>query len=114
MIPPGSELDHFTAILSETPVDAIIAAAGSLPAELFQLSIIWVVAPSSRDVDWHDRQDHKSAKIFVWHEIVEKHTQTDELSRDLAQGKVPKIIVIQGRKMTEIDQRVSRFLGDCI
>ena len=79
--------------------------------------VIWVVARTSRHMDWHEVPEGEGGKagVAVWHEIIDEASSSSELPTELAGGKSPSLITVDqnvadGHEIVEISQDVSRCI----
>ena len=80
LIAQEQSLQRLATILEKTQADALIAGAGSVPLnELLKQytglrQVVWVVARSSRHVDWNEISEGEGGKadISTWHDVVDE------------------------------------------
>ena len=104
LMPFDTPVPQLAEFASQTNVDCIVAAAGSLPLEpLLRLHpglkhIIWVAERSSRHMDWNEVPEGVGGKseITVWHEIVEEKRSSApvELPSRSSESSTPNIIIV--------------------
>ncbi|KAL9098463.1 MAG: hypothetical protein Q9163_005878 [Psora crenata] len=117
LVPHEQPLKSLAAILDETRADTLVVGAGVIPlAELVQQysglkQVIWVVARTSRHMDWHEVPEGEGGKasVAVWHEIVDEARGPLELPTGFPGGKSPNLITIapnaaNGHKVVELLQ----------
>lgn len=103
LIPRQPELDSLATLLKETNADILLVGAGAIPlAELVNLysglkQVVWVVARTSRHMDWHEVPEGEGGKasVGVWHEIIEESAADAELPT--SQGQAPNLITVARR-----------------
>ena len=89
LIAQDQSLQRLATILEKTQADTLIAGGGSVSLKdlLKQYNglkqVIWVVARSSRHVDWNEVSEGEGGKaeISTWHDIVDE--QSDSASAEL-------------------------------
>ena len=92
-------------------------------AELVKLytglkQVIWVVARTSRHMDWHEIPEGEGGKtgVAVWHEIIDETSGSTELPTHIPKDAPPPPVVMvsqipaKGHKVVEISQGVSYLI----
>lgn len=105
-------------------MDILLVGAGAIPlAELVKLykglkQVVWVVARTSRHMDWHEVPEGEGGKasVGVWHEIIEESGADAELPS--SEGQAPNLVTVSrkdkekgGSELVEFTQRVSPRTG---
>ncbi|KAL9130262.1 MAG: hypothetical protein Q9217_001512 [Psora testacea] len=117
LIPQAQPLGTLATILDETQADTLVVGAGAIPlTELVKLytglkQVVWVVARTSRHMDWHEVPEGEGGKagVAVWHEIIDETSGQFELPTELPGDKPPSLVTIaqsaaNGHKIVELSQ----------
>lgn len=122
LIPQGIPQEQLINHLLATGPDCLLAPAGTLaPQALLQSCpslkhLIWIVEKTSRQMDWQASTEEVSAKVAVWHDIIEEKRQSasSELPLEPEGFEPPPVVAAwQGNKgptnfeITGYSQKVS-------
>lgn len=123
LLPTNQPLEDLAMMLSKTQVDTLLVGAGAIPltdlAKLYSglKQVVWVVARTSRHMDWHEVPEGEGGKtgVAVWHEIMDESSEKMDLPAEIPGGGQPTGVVMiapnkkTGMDVVEYSQSVSRF-----
>lgn len=119
-MPQEQPLEALAEQLQETDADTLVVGAGAVPLnELVKLHtglkhVIWVVARTSRHMDWHEVPEGEGGKasIAVWHEIIDDVSEPSELPASIPGETCSDVLIVSkkgtsGHEVVELSQGVS-------
>lgn len=133
LIPQGQSKEALADFLRETNADILLAQAGTLPLDELMKSysglkqVIWVVAKSSRHMDWKEPADYDHGKLTLatWHNLIEeqKGSALSDPPADVPDFVLPNVLAVWQRQtsaslpetheVVEFTQKVSSPRPDC-